>query len=121
MWAAPAPRRRSGPASSPWRRSRPGTGWGTSIRRFIRPAPPTPGRPVHKRTECGATMLSTASARAARRIVAAFLLTARLSVALLRSTRVVYGRDLARELSIRYIHQYLGNASDNHDCGPAAL
>jgi hypothetical protein len=33
----------------------------------------------------------------------------------------VYGRDLAADLQMRYIHQYLGNASDDHDCGPASV
>ncbi|HEY8836944.1 MAG TPA: hypothetical protein VIO16_04545 [Dehalococcoidia bacterium] len=33
----------------------------------------------------------------------------------------VYGRDLAADLQMRYIHQYLGNASDDHDCGPASI
>jgi len=33
----------------------------------------------------------------------------------------VLGRDLAADLQMRYIHQYLGNVSDAHDCGPASV
>src|SRR5712692_569516 len=30
-------------------------------------------------------------------------------------------RDLAVELQMHYMHQYLGNASDDHDCGPTSV
>ncbi len=36
-------------------------------------------------------------------------------------TTTVHGRDLAPELSMHYIHQYLGNPSDTKDCGPASV
>ena len=35
--------------------------------------------------------------------------------------RTTYARDLAVDLSMHYIHQYLGNSSDDFDCGPASL
>jgi len=44
-----------------------------------------------------------------------------LLTALQSSPRVALGRDLAGELPMRYFHQYLGNASDPHDCGPTSV
>ncbi|MHB8577769.1 MAG: SH3 domain-containing protein [Dehalococcoidia bacterium] len=36
-------------------------------------------------------------------------------------TPAVHARDLAVELQMHYIHQYLGNLSDDHDCGPTSV
>ncbi len=44
-----------------------------------------------------------------------------LAVAASDRTETAYGRDLAPELGMRYIHQYLGNPSDTKDCGPASV
>jgi hypothetical protein len=36
-------------------------------------------------------------------------------------TAPAFARDLSSDLSMHYIHQYLGNLSDNHDCGPVSV
>lgn len=59
--------------------------------------------------------------RTPRRLLPALILPAFWLLAGLTQPRPVLARDLAVDLSMRYIHQYLGNASDNHDCGPASV
>lgn len=67
--------------------------------------------------------LRLASLCLARRLLRAFsaVVVIVLLCALQDAPRAALGRDLAGELPLRYIHQYLGNASDVHDCGPASV
>jgi hypothetical protein len=55
------------------------------------------------------------------RTISAIVVSAVCFFAALALPRPALGRDLAVDLSMRYIHQYLGNASDDHDCGPASV
>jgi hypothetical protein len=66
-------------------------------------------------------MLANHSFRAPGKAVVFLLLCSSLAAALFGSARAAFGRDLAVDLGMHYIHQYVGNASDNHDCGPAAV
>src|SRR5437667_11270036 len=51
--------------------------------------------------------------------LAFFLLIA--GVSLIRLMPPAIARDLAAELQMHYMHQYLGNASDSKDCGPTSV
>jgi hypothetical protein len=54
--------------------------------------------------------------------VSAILLTfLAVAGALARPAAPALGRDLASEMHMHYLDQYLGNATDNFDCGPASV
>src|SRR5947209_17807446 len=55
-----------------------------------------------------------------RPLFPALMLLASIGGALSR-TGTAAGRDLAAELQMHYMHQYLGNASDDYDCGPTSV
>jgi|SRR5579884_2970240 len=59
--------------------------------------------------------------RTSRRALTAALLASLLSFGLPALVRIASARDLAVDLSMRYISQYLGNPNDRYDCGPASM
>ncbi|HLZ71525.1 MAG TPA: hypothetical protein VKV26_16605 [Dehalococcoidia bacterium] len=68
-----------------------------------------------------ATRASSPPRHFLRPLAGAVVLLALLHAPTLAAPRPALGHDLMNDLPLRYIHQYLGNASDDFDCGPTSI